>query len=336
MRYPHRLVFLLTVFLIIALPVSAATSLKQVQSLISDGKLKKALTGVDNILSEDPADIQARFTRGIILTRMNRLNEAEAIFSDLIKDHPELPEPYNNLAVIYASQGKFEKASEALQKAINTHPSYAIAHENMGDIYAKMASQAYNQALELDNTNEIAREKLSLVNELFSIQAAAAQSRKEIQPEKTEPENPQIADVTNPDQSAEMEKASAIKKATEGSTFVMTDQTRSEVLNTITQWAKAWSDQDVDAYISYYAPDYSPNGDISRQDWISYRKDRITSPGYIKISLSSIRVAMQGDGSVRANFLQKYESDTYSDIVKKILTLNQIDKQWRIIWEDNE
>ena len=107
MRYPHRLVFLLTVFLIIALPVSAATSLKQVQSLISDGKLKKALTGVDNILSEDPADIQARFTRGIILTRMNRLNEAEAIFSDLIKDHPELPEPYNNLAVIYASQGKF-------------------------------------------------------------------------------------------------------------------------------------------------------------------------------------------------------------------------------------
>ena len=37
-----------------------------------------------------------------------------------------------------------------------------------GDIYAKMASRAYNQALELDTSNKAAREKLSLVNELIS------------------------------------------------------------------------------------------------------------------------------------------------------------------------
>ena len=349
MKYPYRLIIAFSFILFFVQPVIAVTDLKQVQSLLNDGKLQKALTGVDNILSEDPTNVQARFTRGIILTRMNRLNEAETVFSEIIKDHPNLPEPYNNLAVIYASQGKYEKASEALQKAINTHPSYAIAHENMGDIYAKMASQAYNQALELDNTNETAREKLSLVNELFSIQRTE-ENQNENQPAKTQSEKQAIIVAEKPEQPANEnttqsldaaippgpEKTSAVKKATESSTSALNDQIRSEVLNTVTQWAKAWSDQDVDAYLSYYAPEYSPDGDVTRQDWIEYRKDRITSPGYIKISLSSIRVAIQGDTLVRASFLQKYESDTYSDIVKKTLILNQIDKQWRIVQEENE
>ena len=71
--------------------------------------------------------------------------------------------------MIYAEQGDFNNAREALQMAINTHPSYATAHENLGDIYAKMASRAYNQALELDQDNASAREKLLLVGDLFSI-----------------------------------------------------------------------------------------------------------------------------------------------------------------------
>ncbi len=60
-----------------------------------------------------------------------------------------MPEPYNNVAVLYASQNRFEKAREALEMATRNSRSYAIAHENLGDVYARLASEAYRQAVQL-------------------------------------------------------------------------------------------------------------------------------------------------------------------------------------------
>lgn len=140
----------------------------QVQSLIAEGKLDQVLVITNGELAEDANNVSYRFLKGLILTRQEKLDQALAIFSEITRTNPELPEPYNNLAVIYASKGDFEKARVALEQAINTHPAYATAHENIGDIYAKLASHAYNQALELDRDNNTAKAKLSLVNELFS------------------------------------------------------------------------------------------------------------------------------------------------------------------------
>src|SRR5216683_2623536 len=109
---------------------------------------------------------QARFLKGIIVTEQGNSKEAIEIFTKLTQDYPELPEPYNNLAVIYASQGQYEKARAALEQSIRTHPSYATAYENLGDVYAKLASQAYDKALQLDSSNSGAQNKLSLVREL--------------------------------------------------------------------------------------------------------------------------------------------------------------------------
>ncbi|MEX0951637.1 MAG: tetratricopeptide repeat protein [Gammaproteobacteria bacterium] len=144
----------------------------EVQSLIKQGALDQALARADAGLQVNANDVELRFLKGLILTRQNKLAEAERIFVALTNDHPSLPEPYNNLAVVYAAQGNYDKARETLRSAINTHPSYATAHENIGDIYAKMASDAYSQALQLDRANAAAREKLSLVNELFSANMA--------------------------------------------------------------------------------------------------------------------------------------------------------------------
>lgn len=144
----------------------------EIQSLIKQGALDQALARTDAGLQLNADDVELRFLKGLILTRQNKLAEAERIFVALTNDHPSLPEPYNNLAVVYAAQGNYDKARETLRSAINTHPSYATAHENIGDIYAKMASDAYSQALQLDRANAAAREKLSLVNELFSANMA--------------------------------------------------------------------------------------------------------------------------------------------------------------------
>ena len=69
--------------------------------------------------------------------------------------------------MLYAQQKQYDKAKQALEMAIRTHPSYATAHENLGDIYAKLASQAYDKALQIDSSNTSAQTKLSMIQDLM-------------------------------------------------------------------------------------------------------------------------------------------------------------------------
>ena len=64
----------------------------------------------------------------------------------LIQEFPELPEPYNNLGVLLAAQGKYDEALSALTSAIQARPHYKIALQNLGDLYTAMAQQAYARA----------------------------------------------------------------------------------------------------------------------------------------------------------------------------------------------
>src|SRR3954469_572102 len=145
-----------------------ADDLKEAQKLYAQGKLQPALDKVDGFLKVQPRDPQGRFLKGLVLTEQKRTNDAIQVFTGLTEDYPELPEPYNNLAVLYASQGNYDKAKSALELAIHTHPSYATAHENLGDIYAQLASRAYDRALQLDKNNTTAQVKLAMVKDIFT------------------------------------------------------------------------------------------------------------------------------------------------------------------------
>ena len=144
--------------------------------LFRAGQQPQALERVDSFLKVNPKDARGRFLKGLILTEQGKQADAIKLFTGLTEDYPELPEPYNNLAVLYASQGQYDKARGALEMSIRTHPSYATAHENLGDIYAKMASQAYDKALQLDKSNSAAQTKLELIKGLFSIGARGARA----------------------------------------------------------------------------------------------------------------------------------------------------------------
>jgi len=156
------------VVLLAACPVAFADESDEVAKLYQQGDLDKALEQANAYLALKPKDPQMRFQKGLILTEQQKIPDAIKIFSSLSEDYPNLPEPYNNLAVLYASEGLYEKARGALEAAIRTHPSYSIAHENLGDIYAKLASQAYGKALQLDQTNAAAQTKLAMIKDLFT------------------------------------------------------------------------------------------------------------------------------------------------------------------------
>jgi len=98
----------------------------------------------------------------MILSEQGKSAEAINVFQKLTEDYPELPEPYNNLAVLHASAGNYDKARVALERAIRTNPAYATAHENLGDVYAKLASQSYDKAMQLADPNQQPPQKAKL------------------------------------------------------------------------------------------------------------------------------------------------------------------------------
>ena len=145
-----------------------ADDYSDVNQLLRAGKHSDALAKADQYLASKPRDPQMRFLKGVIQTEAGRPADAIGTFNKLTEDYPELPEPYNNLAVLYAGQSQFDKARAALEMAIRTNPSYATAHENLGDVYAKLASQAYSKALQLDAANTGVQPKLAVIRELFA------------------------------------------------------------------------------------------------------------------------------------------------------------------------
>ena len=147
---------------------AGADEIQDINTLFKQGQHDQAMERINTYLSKKPKDAQGRFLKGLILTEQKKTNDAISIFTALTEDYPELPEPYNNLAVLYAGQAQYDKARIALEMAIRTHPSYATAHENLGDIYAKMASQAYDRALQLDKSNPSTQTKLALIKDLFT------------------------------------------------------------------------------------------------------------------------------------------------------------------------
>jgi tetratricopeptide (TPR) repeat protein len=158
-------------------PVATADDYGDVNTLLRSDKLAEALARAEQYLAAKPRDPQMRFLKAVIETRAGRTSEAIETYTALTQDYPELAEPYNNLAVLYAGQSQFDKARVALEQALRANPGYATAHENLGDVYARLAGISYGKAQQLDPANATLAPKLALIRQLFaSPQAAATQS----------------------------------------------------------------------------------------------------------------------------------------------------------------
>jgi tetratricopeptide (TPR) repeat protein len=346
-RIPRKF-SLRAVVLTIALSLAAgvhASTLADVTRLMKQGQSAQALEQVDKYLAGKPKDAQGRFVKGLLLTELNKTGDAIAVFQKLTEDFPELPEPYNNLAVIYAQQKQYEKAKQALEMAIRTHPSYATAHENLGDIYTRMASQAYDKALQIDSSNTSALTKLSMIRDLMGSSgrpiapvAAAkptvvAAAEPKVVDTKPEPVKPVESKPTEPAKPLEAKPAEAKptepKIAPASATKAPGDAT-ADVAHTVEGWARAWSKKDVKAYLAYYARDFkTPDGE-ARAKWESERTQRINKPGTINVGVEGLRVTPEGTDKATARFRQHYKSATLKTSSGKTLALIRQDGKWLI------
>ena len=352
MRLPRIAALVLYAGLVLATSVWGQTDpLQEANQLFRQGQFDRAMERVNSYLATRPKDARGRFLKGLVLTEQNKPNDAIKIFTELSQDFPELPEPYNNLAVLYASQGQYDKARSSLEMAIRTHPSYATAHENLGDIYAKMASQAYDKALQLDRGNQAAQGKLNLIKDLFSqtprpgAKVAAAKTEISVAPAGSAPApapaaKPAPAPAATPaatvkppaEAPASASSAASAKPAAEPKDAKAATVARStdEVMKAVNTWARAWASNDVPGYLAQYASTFKPPKGMSRSAWEAERKTRIAKPRKIEVDIGSPRVTFDDKNQATVSFRQTYKSGSMNNISSKTLVLVKTGDKWLI------
>ena len=340
----------------VASGTARADEYADVDHLFGAGQLTEAIQKADQFLASNPRDARMRFLKGLVLSEQGRPVEATAVFVKLTEDFPDLPEPYNNLAVLYSKQGQYEQARRSLESAIRTNPSYATAYENLGDVYAKLASQAYSKALQIDGTSTAkVSPKLAMIRDLFApkgtalasasakpapVAAPAAKPAAAVvvaaapkpAPVATAPA-PAPALTLVPTPAPAPAVAPVVKPVTPTPAPVTAPPSAEpgsaqEIQAAAMAWASAWSRKDMNAYIGAYVAGYK-GSDSSAAAWQANRRERIVSKRRISVDVSAIKVDVSKD-SAKVSFRQAYVADLLRVSSQKVLELEQHNGKWLI------
>jgi tetratricopeptide (TPR) repeat protein len=327
-----------------ALPVHAG-DIEDINQMLKAGKQAQALTKVEQSLTAKPRDPQLRFLKGVIQTELGKPQDAIGTFTKLTEEYPELPEPYNNLAVLYASGGQFDKARAALEMAIRTNPSYSTAHENLGDIYANLASQAYSKALQLGGASSTLQPKLTLIRELFTPNGKSANPVAPIAAAKPASPAPTAAAPAVATTPAVVAAAAPVVKAqppvvatpvapatVAAPTPAAASNADKDVEQAVQAWAKAWSNKDMNNYLGAYAKNFATPKNQARSTWEEERRARIVGKTRISVTVSDVVTKTTGN-TATVKFRQNYDADALQTSSRKTLELNKVGDRWLIAKE---
>lgn len=382
---------ILCALLLLAVTSAHADLLNSGQRALNAGNYKQALNDLNKYLDRNPNNAEARFSKGLTLVMLKQDDGAIQVFSDLVRDFPELPEPYNNLAVLYARAGRYDEARDALESALVTHPSYATAHENLGDIYAALANAAYNRAIVLDKNNQAVRGKQELVAQLVDLEGSSTPPVKvaTVKPRPASSSEPStraeervpaprvpvtaaqsapavpIAAARSPARSTPTATAQPIApvaapkpitpaqapsiydipdtfstepvlsggNSSQKATQSLDREDEKGVLARLESWRAAWSNQDPDAYLANYSPNFKPTSGLDRSAWEAQRRTRVVRPRSILIQVLQPKAYADSNGQIRVEFTQIYESNSYSDQVRKRMVMEKVGGSWMILKE---
>lgn len=311
---------LISVFLLLWGVVVNASELDKVAVMLDGGDYPQALQSLEGM--DDSRHV--RQLRAAALIGMKRHDEAEQVYQALIEDSPKDPTPYNNLARLYAEQGKLQQASELLTQAMKIDARYATIYKNLSSVYVEMSRNAYAKALRLGDKKKTLQllsldhrdESPHVVQLALATDMAPAVKTDEAMPEKAKPvraetsaEAPAVAPVV----SEKPDEISAIAA--------------------LERWASDWSAKKVDGYLSAYDAQFQPRQGKNLAQWREERRVRLNKPGRIQVNLSEFEVFPRQDGGLKVNVVQRYSSDNYSDTSRKGFILKSRNGEWKIMDE---
>jgi hypothetical protein len=266
--------------------------------------------------------------------------------------------------VIYAQQKQYDKAKQSLEMAIRTHPAYATAHENLGDIYSRLASDAYGKALQIDSSNASAQTKLSMINELVggpkekvgadkTALAANTASGKPVTPslppvaapapvapvmvartetkvaEPAKPAPPLAPPVPAKPAEAKQAESKPVPEPVKPEPIKAND-INGEITAAVDGWLSSWTKKDVRGYLSHYAKDFQTPDGQPRKAWETERSQRVGKPGKIEVGRDKLTIKAEGADKAIVRFRQNYKSPTFSSSSGKTLVLVKRDGKWLI------
>ncbi|MDT0633555.1 tetratricopeptide repeat protein [Spectribacter hydrogenooxidans] len=312
-------------------PGSVLANAEAIVEKLAAGDSAAALDMAEQALASNPGESRLRFLKARALAQAGDTDAAINLFGELAREHPDRPEPANNLAVLYSRQNDYEQARRWLEAAMETHPAYATAHRNLGDVYTALAAVAYSKALDPEGRPEDLGVQLEMVSSFDGRREAAAP--------------PQVVDAPAPtpepalppgDEAPEMSPDEEPVTAATADEDEADHDVRAAIRASVQQWARAWSEQDVEAYLGSYAADFRPADGRSRTAWADNRRERVAAPERIRVGIDDFRITLLDDATAEISFRQHYQSDTYEDRVRKTLLMARTDDGWQILRETDE
>ena len=292
-----------------------SNTIQQLESALSQQQYSRAAKTGLGVLRQHPDNIQAQFLTAVAFQHNDQPDIAERYYLQLIETNPELPEPRNNLAMIYMNQGKYDQSIDLLITSLKTHPAYATAWQNLNLLYQGLASEAYRKALSKEKNPRGVMDK---------IQLSALSSLHNVSTPISKP-------PVKPIEVAQVEPAATIiKKAVE--IKKPAQYPIEEFIEPLQNWATAWSQKKFNDYIQAYSKNYK-GGKSSHQKWVEYRRSRILKPGSIQVQLSKFEIRSQNSSRAIIDFHQSFKSPTYRDKVVKRVRMTHINGQWKITRE---
>lgn len=291
-----RIIISLVLLSLCASVANAAESFKDLRLLVEQNLYAPAALTGNKLLAQGADNEPVLFLTAYAHQMDNQFDRAVELYTLLIRKNPLLPEPRNNLAMIYLAQGDYDRASIGLIEALNTHPSYATAYENLNRIYKGIASEAYRRAISESVTMEKAQYKIELtaIDKLEAVDTVLL-------------------------------NASSLSEITR----IETQPREAFLIGQVRRWAEAWSDKDFSRYTGFYATTHHP-GLASHEAWIEYRRKRVMRPGNITVAVSKLKVRPRGDSVVYVDFDQRFDSKRYRDRVRKRLVFTLAGDEWKI------
>lgn len=301
----------LTTFISTSLIIGLAMSLpakadeeQRIAALINSQQWQEAQVALDQWQPQDPnakhflqQRLQSAQKPGLAIKQLKRF----------IQQSPEYPEAYNNLAVELIDQGEYKQASEWLVKGIATDGRYQQLHENLSRLYTLMASQAYQKAL----GNTPSTSKASEFGRFEYLQPRTKTS---------------VAVSTT---------TAKIKPLPPTPTKVDRALLKKQLVQQLRNWADAWSSQKVENYLSFYSDAFRPSDGMALEEWRQIRRERVSAPRFIRVTVSKPDVTLFADGSIASiRFMQHYRSNTFDERIVKFMIWGQQQGEWRILQEE--
>ena len=346
-----------------AAQATSPPTLADARALVEHGRTGDAIALLQQLVNRHPDLFQAWFLLGVTEARSRRFHDAIASFHRVIELQPRLAEPHNNLAVIYNELGDFRAAVKELEASLKLKPDYATAQENIGDLYVKLAADAYRKALRRDANPGLRRryERLLHIRDVQADRgmpveqaiatAPASTALKRSNPpavtshvqQKPPAKMQRHAAEKNDDQKDAVQKvdvpaADATRQTTvtgqaENATGAQGDPVRA-AMAAVEAWRLAWNSQNLKAYFAAYGADFDYGARFeSLAQWKNYKRWAISKRKFIRVTLENIESKQLAGGDIRFIFLQHFRSESYrSDDIKQLL-LRKTENGWKIIRE---